>query len=60
MRLLTTKEVMEHLSISRTLLWRLVQQKKITPVFIDGDGSRHPRFREEDVEALCRPAEVKK
>lgn len=56
MKLMTTVEVIAYLSISRTQLWRLVKAGAITPVYVNGDESKHPRFREADVQALCKPA----
>lgn len=53
---MTTAEVIAYLSISRTQLWRLVKAGAVTPVYVNGDESKHPRFREADVQALCKPA----
>lgn len=59
MDLMTTTEVMEFLKVSRTFIWRMIQEKKLTPQYPGGDDQGHPRFRRAEVESLFRPQEPK-
>lgn len=47
-RLITAREVLALLSISRTTLWRMNQSEALTPVRISGAG----RYRLSDVNAI--------
>lgn len=49
-RLVSAREVGELLSLSRSSVWRLARDGKLTPVLV---GGRSPRYRLSEVEALA-------
>jgi len=53
-RLMTTREVMERLNISRTTLWRMTKNREIESIRI----GRQQRFERASVEAFIRKGTV--
>lgn len=51
--LLTLREVMARLKVSRSTVWRWIKEGRLHPVKL---GPRSNRFRVAEVEALCTPA----